>query len=59
MRGVLLVTHRLSALENADEVLVLGAAGPGHPATIARRGTHARLTAHDKSYRWSLEQEHD
>ena len=59
VRGVLLVTHRLSALENADEVLVLGAAGPGRPATIARRGTHARLTAHDKSYRWSLEQEHD
>ena len=59
VRGVLLVTHRLSALEGADEVLVLGAPGPGRPATVARRGTHARLTARDESYRWSLEQERD
>lgn len=57
VRGVLLVTHRLTALEGADEVLVLSAPGPGRPATIARRGTHARLIARDESYRWSLEQE--
>ena len=57
-RGVLLVTHRLSALESADEVLVLGIPEPGEPATIVRRGTHTRLSAQDASYRWSLEHEH-
>ena len=56
--GVLLVTHRLSALESADEVLVLGIPEPGEPATIVRRGTHTRLSAQDASYRWSLEHEH-
>ena len=57
-RGVLLVTHRLSALESADEVLVLGIPEPGEPATVVRRGTHTRLSAQDASYRWSLEHEH-
>ena len=57
-RGVLLVTHRLSALESADEVLVLGIPEPGEPATIVRRGTHTRLSEQDASYRWSLEHEH-
>ena len=56
--GVLLVTHRLSALESADEVLVLGIPEPGEPATIVRRGTHTRLSEQDASYRWSLEHEH-
>lgn len=56
-RGVLLVTHRLSALGGADEVLVLEAPESGGPATIARRGAHIRLAARNESYRWSLEQE--
>ena len=56
-RGVLLVTHRLSALDGADEILVLDAPEPGRPATVVRRGSHSRLSVQDESYRWSLEQE--
>ncbi|MDU0347368.1 thiol reductant ABC exporter subunit CydC [Actinomyces sp. MRS3W] len=59
-RGVLVVTHRLSALGAADEVLILGRpdhATPDAPATVLRRGTHAELVATDPDYRWSLEQE--
>lgn len=67
-RGVLLVTHRLSALDTADEVIVLGAAerstdapagpaGTAAPATVRCRGTHADLAAHDPAYRWALDQE--
>ncbi|QHO90642.1 thiol reductant ABC exporter subunit CydC [Actinomyces sp. 432] len=73
-RGVLLVTHRLSALADADEVLVLGApqdandphhtddadgSPRGAPATVTRRGTHASLAASDPAYRWSLKQERE
>ena len=51
------------AREGSDEVAermrAINAVPDGRPATIAHRGTHARLTAHDESYRWSLEQEHD
>lgn len=57
VRGVLLVTHRLSALGDADEVLVLGTPEPGAPATVVDRGPHAALVARDRSYRWALEQE--
>lgn len=56
-RGVLLVTHRLSALAGADEVIVLGAPAPGRPARVERRGPHAELVATDRSYGWALEQE--
>ena len=55
-RGVLLVTHRLSALDCAHEVLVLGTQACG-PARVRARGTHAWLSEHDEGYRWSLEQE--
>ena len=55
-RGVLLVTHRLSALDCAHEVLVLGTQARG-PARVRARGTHAWLSEHDEGYRWSLEQE--
>ncbi|PHP51784.1 hypothetical protein BW737_014380, partial [Actinomyces ruminis] len=73
-RGVLLVTHRLSALADADEVLVLGLPGGADnspdadgaggslrltPATVTRRGTHAHLAVVDPEYRWSLEQEQE
>nr|WP_300337567.1 thiol reductant ABC exporter subunit CydC [Actinomyces sp.] len=55
-RGVLLVTHRLSALDCAQEVLVLGTEACG-AARVRARGTHAWLSEHDEGYRWSLEQE--
>lgn len=58
-RGVLLVTHRLSALGHADEVLVMGRRRDDGPATVLRRGSHAELIAQDESYRWSLAQEDD
>ncbi|WP_366180072.1 thiol reductant ABC exporter subunit CydC [Actinomyces timonensis] len=61
-RGVLLVTHRLSALAGADEVLVLGRRGgsardSGEPATVLARGTHDELMRSSQTYRWSLSQE--
>ena len=60
-RGTLLVTHRLSALEHADEVLVMGhrpqAAGEQAPATILHRGSHRELQDVSETYRWSLSQE--
>lgn len=68
-RGVLVVTHRLSALTGADTVIVLDrpgsdttAAGAGaldtdSPATVVARGTHAELSAQRGAYRWAVEQE--
>jgi len=55
-RGVVLVTHRLSPLGAAEEVIVLGARNDG-PATVLARGTHERLRADVPAYRWALEQE--
>lgn len=56
-RGVLVVTHRLSALEGADAVLVLDHPAPGEPATVVARGTHAQLSARPGAYRWAVGQE--
>ena len=56
-RGVLLVTHRLSALAGADQVLVMGRPAPDRPAEVLRRGPHAALADHDDAYRWALSQE--
>ncbi|ALC98967.1 ABC transporter [Actinomyces sp. oral taxon 414] len=56
-RGVLLVTHRLSALAGADQVLVMGRPAPDRPAEVLRRATHAALADHDDAYRWALSQE--
>ena len=60
-RGTLLVTHRLSALKHADEVLVMGrrpqATGEQAPATILHRGSHRELQDVSETYRWSLSQE--
>lgn len=60
-RGTLLVTHRLSALSHADEVLVMGSpkprAGEQAPATILQRGSHRELQDISETYRWSLSQE--
>lgn len=57
-RGVLLVSHRLSALGAADEVLVLGSDGPG-PARVLARDSHEALISHSAAYRWALAQEED
>lgn len=57
-RGVLVITHRLSALASADEILVLGRAGEG-PARVLARGAHDRLLADSPDYRWALAQEED
>lgn len=59
-RGVLLVTHRLSALDGADEVIVLGKLDSENDegvTHITARGTHASLVDTNPTYRWSLEQE--
>jgi len=59
-RGVVIATHRVSALAAADEVLLLGhvaGAAPLAPATIVARGTHVELLASHAAYRWALEQE--
>ena len=60
-RGTLLVTHRLSALEHADEVLGMGhrpqATGERGPATILHKGNHHELQDVSETYRWSLSQE--
>ncbi|QDB79822.1 thiol reductant ABC exporter subunit CydC [Georgenia wutianyii] len=54
-RGVLLVTHRLTPLAAADEVVVLGPGG--ERATVIARGSHAHLLETVPSYRWAVEQE--
>ncbi|MGN8246082.1 thiol reductant ABC exporter subunit CydC [Cellulomonas soli] len=50
-RGVVVVTHRLSALDAADEVLQLA---DGH---VTARGTHAHLLATVEDYREAHERE--
>jgi ATP-binding cassette subfamily C protein CydC len=52
-RGVLVVTHRLSPLAAADEVLVL------RDGAVAARGTHADLLARDADYREAHASEQD
>ena len=59
-RGVLLVTHRLSALDKADEVIVLGQLDGENEDGVTRitaHGTHASLVETNPTYRWNLEQE--
>ena len=59
-RGVLLATHRLSALDGADEVIVLGKLDSENEegvTHITARGTHASLVETNPTYRWNLEQE--
>lgn len=58
-RGVVLATHRLSALEAVDEVLLLGVPDgepDDAPARVVARGTHAELLGLP-AYRWALDQE--
>ena len=60
-RGTLLVTHRLSSLAHADEVLVMGRPPQTNaeqaPATILHRGSHRDLQDVSEAYQWSLSQE--
>lgn len=56
-RATLVVTHRLSALDQADHVIVLAALEPGQCATIAARGTHDEVLQALPTYRWALDQE--
>ena len=56
-RATLVVTHRLSALDQADQVIVLAAPEPGQCATIAARGTHDEVLQALPTYRWALDQE--
>ena len=56
-RATLVVTHRLSALDQADQVIVLAAADPSQCATIAARGTHDEVLQALPTYRWALDQE--
>ena len=56
-RATLVVTHRLSALDQADHVIVLAAPEPGPCATIAARGTHDEVLQALPTYRWALNQE--
>lgn len=56
-RGVLLVTHRLTPLAAADEVVLLGHTDPAGPATVLARGSHEHLLHTEPAYRWAAEQE--
>ncbi|MDO4664823.1 MAG: thiol reductant ABC exporter subunit CydC [Actinomycetaceae bacterium] len=54
--GTLIVTHRLTALGAADEVIMLGPTATG-PAQILARGRHEHLIATNSEYAWALDQE--
>lgn len=56
-RGVLLVTHRLSALGSADEVLMFGKPEGETLSRIVARGTHQELIEKLPAYAWALKQE--
>ncbi len=59
-RGVIVVTHRLSALAAADEVLIIGRTPddpPASPAHVTARGTHEHLIATVPEYAWAVAQE--
>lgn len=53
--GVILVTHRLTPLASADEVIMIGRRGD--TVGVIGRGTHSELTAAMPSYEWSVGQE--
>ncbi|MBC7550459.1 MAG: thiol reductant ABC exporter subunit CydC [Cellulomonas sp.] len=68
-RGVVLVTHRLAALDGADEVILLGAPSPSpadadalgsstrRPVTVIAPGTDPELLARVPEYRWAAAQD--
>lgn len=55
--GIMLVTHRLSALDAADTIHVMSKADKDSPAHITDSGTHQELIDRNEVYRWSLERE--
>lgn len=56
-RGIAIVTHRLSALDAADTVLMLGKEEGQGPATVIAHGKHDELLDTTDAYRWAFEQE--
>ncbi|MDO4792141.1 MAG: thiol reductant ABC exporter subunit CydC [Buchananella hordeovulneris] len=50
-RAVLVSTHHLSSLTQANEVILLGHPDAGGPAQVVARGTHAHLMQTVESYR--------
>lgn len=57
-RGVLLVSHHLSSLAKADQVLRLEpSAAWGEPATVGNKGTHQELLDSVDEYKWAASQE--
>ena len=58
-RGILLVTHRLSPLPQAQNILLLDRldSHPGQPATLVAQGTHQKLWDSFPRYRHNYEQE--
>ncbi|MDO5722679.1 MAG: thiol reductant ABC exporter subunit CydC [Actinomycetaceae bacterium] len=55
-RAVIIITHRVTPLDSADEVIVLGEAENG-VSRVVRRGTHAQLLETDENYRQAHQQE--
>ena len=58
-RGVILVTHRLTPLDQADQVFIMDKphGSPDEPATFVAQGTHRELLESHQGYAWSLRQE--
>ena len=59
-RGLLIVTHRLSALQLADEIILMGYPDGDprkRPAQIIARGTFEQLAQNNEHFRWALSQE--
>ncbi|WP_034285705.1 thiol reductant ABC exporter subunit CydC [Schaalia suimastitidis] len=56
-RSVLVVSHRLSPLTYADEVLVLGKDNSDAVARVVARGTHQELYHNHSAYRYACDQE--
>ncbi len=56
-RGLLIVTHRLSNLRDADQVIQLIPQGDDQPAIVGAHGSHGDLLESEKQYRWAKEQE--
>lgn len=56
-RGILIVSHRLSALDAADTVMVFAPGEEGQPARVSDAGTHDELYERSAAYRWAREQE--
>ncbi|WP_022867999.1 thiol reductant ABC exporter subunit CydC [Schaalia vaccimaxillae] len=54
--GVLVITHRLSALDSADEVVVLDRP-QGSVARIVDRGSHRDIISRSSGYEWAVQQE--